>query len=154
MFRALLTMALALVAAAFALDPLLAQTVVTAVPNTTVSIPWGDWLMAARDTVVAVVLALVTYAFRALPSNVAAMLTSARVIQVVEKGIDYGFNSVEGAIKGKRLDVNVGSEVVAQAVQYVVDQAPGWMVSWVGGEEGIRRMVIARLPVAEDAALK
>lgn len=126
----------------------------TAAPSTSVTIPWGEWLIAARDAAVAILLALITFAFRALPSNIAAMLNSARVIQIVEKGIDYGFNAVEGAVKGKALTVNVGSEVVAQAVQYVVDQAPAWMIQWAGGEDGIRRMVIARLPVAENAALQ
>lgn len=130
------------------------QTVVTAVPDTTVAIPWGDWIIAGRDAVAAAIMLAVTYAFRALPANIVAMLTSARVIQIIEKGIDYGLNSVAGAAKGKTLNVNVGNAVVAQAVQYVINQAPGWMVNWVGGEEGIRRMIVARLPVAEDAALK
>ena len=148
-----LLLAIALLAIVSA-GPALAQAVATAAPPTTVSIPWGDWLVAMRDGVMAVVLGLIAWGFRALPSNIAAMLTSARVIQIVEKGIDYGLNSVAGAVKGKTLDVNVGNAVVAQSVQYVVDQAPGWMVKWAGGEDGIRRMIVARLPVAEDAALQ
>ena len=100
---------------------------------------------------IAAVIAAVGIAFRALPANINAMLTSARAIQIIEKGISYGFNTVEGAVAGKTLDVNVGNAVVAQAVQYVIDQAPAKIIAWVGGEEGIKRKIIARLPVGEGA---
>jgi hypothetical protein len=122
--------------------------------STTVTIPYGDWLAAAANSLIVILGALLAYGFRLLPAQVVGILQSLRADQLLTKAVEYGINAVAGAAKGKALDVNVGNDVVAEAVNYVIQQGPAWLINWLGGEDGIRRMVIARLPLAEDAALK
>lgn len=119
-----------------------------------VSIPYGDWIAAAANTLIMVLTAAVAWAFRQLPANIVAILVTIRAEQVVGKAIEYGINAVAGAVKGKSLDVPIANQVIREAVAYVVAQAPAWLVSWVGGEEGLRRMIVARLAIAEDAGVK
>jgi len=119
-----------------------------------VSIPYGDWIVALANTLIMVLTAAVAWAFRQLPANVVAILVTIRAEQVVGKAIEYGINAVAGAVKGKSLDVPIANQVIREALDYVVKQAPAWLVSWVGGEEGLRRMIVARLAIAEDAGVK
>lgn len=119
-----------------------------------VSIPYGDWIAALANTLIMVLTAAVAWAFRQLPANIVAILVTIRAEQVVSKAIEYGINAVAGAVKGKSLDVPIANQVIREALDYVVKQAPGWLVSWVGGEDGLRRMIVARLAIAEDAGVK
>ena len=133
-----------------------AATVVLAA-DTTVTLPWGDWLSAIRGQVAAiaesVAMVIVAFALKFVPPAIKAFLDEQRIKQVeqlLENAIGYGTNAASGAVKGKTLDLNVGVEVVAAALQYAIDNGPGWLVKWMGGTEGVRDKIIARLPLGEN----
>jgi hypothetical protein len=41
--------------------------------------------------------------------------------------------------------------VLAQALQYAVDNAPGWLQTWAGGPEGLAKKIWSRLNLGEGA---
>jgi predicted lipid-binding transport protein (Tim44 family) len=121
---------------------------------TTVAVPIGDWIGKASGVIGSLLGGLVIWLFRQLPAGIVQILRTMQVEQLLDKAITYGINAVAGASKDKVLTVNVGNAVVAQAAQYAIDHAPGWLIGWLGGEAAIRQMIIARLnlePVATIA---
>lgn len=68
--------------------------------------------------------------------------------------VNYGLNAVAGATKGKTLSIDVGNQVVTQALGYAVDNGPGKLIGWLGGEEGIRDKILARLTLPEEAVIE
>lgn len=121
--------------------------------STTVSLPFGQWLTAAGDFIIPIVAAAALWLIRKLPSQIAALLMTMRVEQMLTMAIKYAINAVAGASHDKPLTLDLGNAVAAKAVQYVIDHAPGWLVSWAGDAEGLREKIIARLNLNASAAL-
>jgi hypothetical protein len=146
---------LLLAACVLVASPALAQD--TAESITTVGLPWGDWLGSAIDLIstliVPIVLGFLARLFAILPGPVVQILRTMQVEQLLQRAVDFAINATHGAVKGKRLDVDVGSEVVATALQYVIDKAPAQVLKWLGGELRIREMILARLDLEETADL-
>jgi hypothetical protein len=120
----------------------------------TVAVPIGDWIGKSSGIIGSLLGVLVIWLFRQLPAGIVQILRTMQVEQLLDKAITYGINAVAGASKDKVLTVNVGNAVIAQAAQYAIDHAPGWLIGWLGGETAIRQMIIARLnlePVATIA---
>lgn len=92
------------------------------------------------------------FALRQLPANIVAIFGNARVEMLINNAIGFGLNAVEGAVKGKTLEVNVGNEVLAKALQYAVDNAPVWLQSWAGGPEGLAKKIWGRLNLDDKAS--
>jgi hypothetical protein len=121
--------------------------------STVVSIPYGDWFSASTEFIGWGLALLVTFALRFVPASLAGILKTAQVEQLLAKAIDYGLNAVAGASKDKVLDADLGNAVVAQALRYVVDLGPRWVINFLGGEEGIKARIIARLDLASGVSL-
>lgn len=137
---------------AFAADAAAPETVAQATSETT-KVTWAIGATAAQwaSAIGALVLAGVTWLLRLLPAQIYAILVSIRADQMLGKSIDYGVNMVIGATKDKTLEVDVGNQVLAKALQYVIDHAPEWLQQWMGGPQKIAEMIIARLNLAPDA---
>lgn len=131
------------------IDPALAQ----GAGGTVVSIPYGDWFAASADFIGWGLALLVAFALRFVPASLQAVLKTAQVEQLLQKAIDFGLNAVAGASKDKVLDADLGNAVVAQALRYVVDLGPRWIVNFLGGEEGIKARIIARLDLDASVAV-
>ena len=122
-----------------------------------VTVPLGTWIasyaQAAVEIVTALVMAAVTWGLRRLPASIGAVLKGLITQQLVEKAISFGVNTVAGAAKGKTLTFDVGNQVLANALNYVVEHTPGWLLAWTGGVNAIRDHIIALLPVEDGASL-
>lgn len=127
-----------------------ATTVVEAGEADTVIVPVGNWADAilenAASLVAAALMAVFGWLLRALPKQAVDIIRTLRVEQILARAVDYGINATRGAVRGKELTVDVGNEVIAKAMQRVIDSAPGWVIEWLGGIEAIRKMIISRLP--------
>lgn len=121
--------------------------------DTIVNVPWGDWLFESAQVVIAVLGAVVMWGLRQLPARIVAVIQTGQLDQLLLRAIDFGINKTAGAAKGKTLNVDVGSEVLEQALQYAIDNAPKWMVAWAGGADGLRAKIIARLNLEGKAAV-
>ncbi|BAQ49522.1 MULTISPECIES: hypothetical protein [Methylobacterium] len=122
-----------------------------------VTIPYGSWLTSAaagiQEIVVSVIMAIIAIACRRLPAAVGAVVRGLLTQQLVERAIAFGMSTVAGAAAGKTLSVPVGNAVLANALSYAVEHAPGWFLKWAGGEQAIRDHIIALLPMDEQASL-
>lgn len=132
----------------------------TAEPTTaeavkTIGLPWGDWVGAVVDfaatVALPIALAFLARLFAILPGPVVQILRTFQVEQLIQRAIDFGINATKGATKGQVLTVDVGSAVVATALQYVLDKAPAQIIKWIGGELRLREMILARLTLEEAA---
>jgi len=124
----------------------------TAVAVEGVTIPWGKYVSDLATTVAALTVPAVAWLFRALPGQWANMLIAARADQLLERSISYGINSVADASHDKKLTVPIANDVLREAVQYAVDNAPR-LVKTFGGVDVLRKKIIARLEVEESASV-
>lgn len=143
-----------LIAASLALACMTAAALAETATGPGVTIPVGDWLPVLGEWLVPLLGAVSLWLIRKLPAQIAGILMTARADQLLEKAVSYALNAVQGAAKGKQLTFHTGSEVVDEALQYVVTNGPGWLIRWLGGPEAIRQKIIARLDLEPDAALK
>ena len=153
--------AVVFVAVGLGVHPALAQTTATiaqpATDTAVVTIPYGSWLTSAaagiQEIVISVVMAVIAFACRRLPAAVGTVVKGILTQQLVERAIAFGMSTVAGAAAGKSLSVPVGNAVLANALNYAVEHAPGWFMKWAGGEQAIRDHIIALLPMEQDASL-
>ncbi len=122
-------------------------------PDSGISIPIAVWLQAISDWVIPIISVAVLWLIRKLPSQIAGILTTLRVDQLLEKAIAYAINTVVGASKDKTLNVSTGNQVVDKALQFIVTNAPAWMIKWMGDGDAIRQKIIARLNIDDNVAL-
>lgn len=125
--------------------------------GTTVTIPWGDTLstilVGFQDTFTVTLLAVLSLVVARMPGWVTAIMGPAKIEQLLTKAIDYAIATTAGAVKGQELSMDVGNRIAARALRYAVEHGPGWLIEWAGGEKKVGEKIVARLPVAKDAAL-
>ena len=105
---------------------------------TRLSIPYGDWVAALGATIGAVLAAIVGRALSFAPAIVKTLLTE----QLLKRAVDYALAAVNGAAKGKVLEIHVANEVIRKAAQYAVDNGAPWLLKWIGD---LGPKIVARL---------
>jgi hypothetical protein len=125
--------------------------------HSAITIPYGAWihdaLGIARDVALAVVPLFIAWLSRELPPYAAFMLRTKIAEQWLGRAIDGAYNAVDGATRDRLLTVELGNAVLARALQDMIDNAPAWLVTWLGGEAGIRRAILRRLDLEAKAAI-
>lgn len=131
---------------------------VTAPPDNTWTIPYGSMIDGAAQVISSVLLAagsfFLLYASKFLPGIAGVVYRNFLMKQgeqLLERAVEYGINATKNATKGQKLDINVGSAVIANAAEYAT--ASGWkfLVDWLGGLEGIKQKVFARVDLEPNA---
>ncbi|HYD66158.1 hypothetical protein [Azospirillum sp.] len=112
---------------------------------------WGATVSEIASAVAWVLVSLAMVMLRKLPANLVAIFGNARVELLIDNAINYGLNAVAGAVKDKKLEVDVGNQVLREALQYAIDNAPGWLQSWAGGPEQIAKKIWAKLNLGDGA---
>lgn len=136
--------------------PLFAQELAT-VPagETTVIVPYGNWLDAvlsnALEIAVTAVLGIVAVVSRKAPAWLAQIIKTLLTEQMLTRAIGFGINATRGAVKGRTLNFDVGSAVLAQTLAYVIDKSPAWLIKFVGGVDNLKDMILSRLDLDVDA---
>lgn len=120
-------------------------------PRRTVTIPYGDYVIEAAALIGDLAVALWPLAVAFLPVPVRLAVSAIFGERLLRNARDYTLNAVAGAAKGKVVTVDVGNEVLATFVNYVVREGAPWLVKWLGGPEGIRKKAF-RLFDFEEAA--
>ena len=129
--------------------------------GTAVSIPWGDWLSSLApgllDVALAALAAALAWVLKILPASIANVVTpivkSAQVEQLLARAVSYGINAVAGAAHDKVLSVDVGNQVVAEALEYAIAHGPAWLTEFTGDSDQIAQMIIARLKLEAGATV-
>ncbi|QRE76178.1 hypothetical protein [Methylobacterium aquaticum] len=147
---------LAALALACVCFPAVAQAVATAPADTTsVTLSAAPWIALLQEIVItAVIPAVAAYAIQAIRKVypwAALFLTQSRVEQMANAVTEYAINAVPGAVKEGKLSINVGSQVIAKAVQRAVDAAPAKAIEAAGGQAGLAEIVFRKLNLEDDA---
>lgn len=144
---AALALACALSSPAFAAEAVAAPTAVV--------LPVGDWLSSFFTSVVPTAVTILAGAVSVGISKVAPwaslFLSQKRIEATVQTAVDYGLNAVEGATKGAKLSVPVGSAVVAKALQRVADSTPQKIIDKAGGLPEIGARIFRSLDLDADS---
>lgn len=133
----------------------IAQTVVAEAPLAAVKFPFGDWIVAALQLLTSIlepaaIGAILAALYKVFPA--ARLFLSTHLVErLVRNAVAYGTNAVEGAVKGRALSVPVGSAVLAESLQYGVTQAPGWLLKFAGGQEGLAEKIFRSLDLSDKA---
>ncbi|MCJ2019584.1 hypothetical protein MKK84_19460 [Methylobacterium sp. E-065] len=146
---------LAALAFACVCSPALAEVAITA-PNSA-SLPWGDWILAVLPAVSNVLVPIAAGAITAGIYKVAPwaalVLSKQRVETMVQGGAAYGMNAVAGVVKGKTITIpHLGSAVIAEGVQHIINTSPQRAIAKAGGAEGIAGMIFRSLPLDEHSS--
>lgn len=127
------------------------------VPDTVVNFKWGDLgaifltnLVANPDSAAWTLFGLaMTWVVAMLPGPARWFFNMFRVEQLLKNAITGAVHSTKGAIEGKSMGIDVGSEVFAKALQYAVDNGNKALIDWAGGTAGLTDKIIARIPTTE-----
>jgi hypothetical protein len=137
-----------------------ATTVPPVEPSTSVSIPWGSWIVNALNIAQPIVLlalsGVTTYVMAAfVPPWIRAFAGDAaqrRINQVLEKAVLSAIAQTKDVVQGKRTTLPLASEVLARAAQYAVDQAPDLVNHAAKGQvDNLLKMILARMEQLEIA---
>jgi hypothetical protein len=125
-------------------------------PAASLTLPWGDWLVALLQPASAVLVPLAAAAVTAGIARVApwaaSVLTRDRVEAAIRAGAAYGQNAVAGAAKGRSVSVDLGAAVVAAGARHVLATAPAHVVRRAGGVEGVAARIFRALPLDPQAS--
>jgi hypothetical protein len=136
-----------LVALALVAAPAFAQS------ETEVVIKYGELLSQLSGTLITLAGSALAAALAMLPPAINSLIKTWRVDQLMENAISYGINRVAEAAHGKELKADVGYAVLAQALQYAVDNGSPKLIKWIGGLDGVEKKLIARIPLAGGEAI-
>ncbi|SFV05923.1 hypothetical protein SAMN02799631_04321 [Methylobacterium sp. 174MFSha1.1] len=160
MTRKLLLAALALACLAVSLVlPLAAFAAeVATVGDTALPLPWGQWLgdlaQAAFNVFLIILPPLAAWAAQAIRRRyiwAGLVLTQTRLEQLATALAEHGLSAVKGAVKGKQLNVELGSRVVAAGLGRGAEAVPRIVWEQAGGAEGVAKLILRKLDLDEDA---
>ncbi|SEP21219.1 hypothetical protein SAMN04487843_108194 [Methylobacterium sp. ap11] len=135
--------------------PALAAEVAT-VCGTSIDLPWGAWLAAAMPSVASVAVTILggvaSAALAKLAPWATLFISQKRIEATIQTGLDYGINAVQGATKDARLTVPVGSQVLAVALQRIIDSTPAKIIDAVGGPAEIAKRLFRAMHLDENSS--
>lgn len=135
--------------------PALAAEVAT-VGGTSINLPWGAWLAAAMPSVASVAVTILggvaSAALAKLAPWATLFISQKRIEATIQTGLDYGINAVQGATKDAKLTVPVGSQVLAVALQRIIDSTPAKIIDAVGGPAEIAKRLFRAMHLDENSS--
>lgn len=136
---------IALIALILIAFPALAQ-------DTTVTIPYGQWLadyvipIAGFALIVLVILAI-GYVIKLLPPWAQTLVETQfrdHLVKLAADAINAGVQATKNAVFEQELSINVGNEAIAKAAQAFIDTAPKDAVAKLGGVEGVTKWLLTQ----------
>lgn len=120
-----------------------AATTIVSIPTKTIVEEILDYLSAIAVTLVVGILGFLA---RGLPKALQDFLRGPDAQAFIKMAVEYGIGLAKGATnKLDSWDVNVGSDVLAGALQFIVNHAPQWVIDWAGGKEKIKALILAEI---------
>lgn len=139
------TLGVATLMVAFSIASVLAQ-------DTTVTIPYGNWISAVLPFIGFIVLLgviiLLAYVIKFLPpwaQSLVAVAGQKELIGYAKQAINTAVMATQGAVKDKEIKLDVGNPLVAKAVQTAIDTWPQAAIDKLGGVDGVKKFVISQL---------
>jgi hypothetical protein len=153
----LAALALACLAVSLVL-PLAAFAAEAVASNTALPLPWGQWLgdlaQAGFNVFLILLPPLAAWAAQAIRKRyiwAGLVLTQTRLEQLATALAEHGLSAVKGAVKGKQLNVELGSRVVAAGLGRGAEAVPRLVWEQAGGAEGVAKLILRKLDLDEEA---
>ncbi len=121
-----------------------------------VTIPWGSFLdqliLILSPEIVGLVALAVAWIFSKLPAQLVTNLKAAHADVLVNRAVNQAIALVEGAVKGKTVNVTIANQLIDTAVSLLVQNAP-WLVKELGSRVGtVMAGKLADLNMLDDQA--
>lgn len=123
---------------------------VTVPVSNTVVVPYGDWLTTIADYLVPILTGIILWAFRFLPTQIYAFAMTLRVEQLLSKAVAYGINSVAGANKDQKLNIQISNAVLREAIAYALLHGGPLVKKFMGSPTDVAEKIWARLELAPE----
>lgn len=124
--------------------------------GTAAVIPWGDWVAAIAkplfDVIATALAALIVGLIAKFAPWLSTWITRVQIEGTLGRIEAFGLNAVQGAAKGKTLNVELGNEALARMVQYAADSANPLILKAAGGLPGIAEKLFRRLQLDEHGS--
>ena len=121
----------------------------------TLSLPWGQWLIdvlnVASASCVPILVGYLGYLARQYVPALGQVLTNALIDRAVRLAADFALQAIEGAAKGRTVEVKVAPAVIALGAQRAVDSTLPWIIAKAGGPQGIAERVFRHLDIEAGA---
>lgn len=126
---------------------------VPASPAPTFQLPAGDWFQGALTFVLALLggsagIAGLIYPLLPVGTRIVAQMI---LPGLIDRAIGYASNAIPGVQSGQTLSVPVGNAVLAAAGQFAVDHLPTILLKAVGGADGLKAHIYAKLPLPTES---
>ena len=123
-----------------------------AMPDNTWTIPYGQMIDGASQTIRAALLVFimsaVAWVSRLLPGFAGVafrMVMSNFGERLIANAVDFGINATKGAKKGATFNIPVGSAVIAHAAEYATQVGWKYLLDYLGGVEGIKQKIFRKI---------
>lgn len=120
--------------------------------SNTVVVPYGDWISAASDYLVVLIMGLIAFAFRFIPGQLKAFLLTLRAEQLLQRAVTFGINAVAGATKDRAMNVPISNAVLREAVTYALHHGGPIVKKFMGSPTEVAEKVWSRLEIEADVA--
>lgn len=121
-------------------------------PAPDVGVPYSDLLSTILDYITPILVGVIMWTFRFVPSRIRALLMTMQVEQLLSRAITFGINSVREATRDKTLTLDVSNKVLKEALAYALLHGGTIIRQFMGKPEDIAEKIWARLPVDAEAA--
>lgn len=119
--------------------------------DTSVSLPIGEIVAYILPTAAMLLFGGILWIAKSVSPSLYAILRTAQTEQLLGRAIDYGINVVYGASKGRELSVDVGNEVLKEALRFTILHGGGWVAEFAGGPHELAQKIYARLNLPETS---
>lgn len=124
------------------------------VPTTTgssvVVLPYGEWLVGAQSILTTILTFVITAVAAWLPMPIRWLVNLYGADRIAKDAVNFAIAATPGASRDAKLEVNVGSQVLKRAIDYVLENSSKSVIKSLGGPEGIANKLIGLIPLHED----
>lgn len=122
--------------------------------STVVTLPYGEYIagIQAGLTTLLTVIATALLAWLPLPIRWAVNLYG--VDKLVKDAVGFAVAATPGASRDAKLQVDVGSKVLARALQKAIDDGAPRLIKAAGGIEGLQEKILAQMNLHPDVTAK
>ena len=156
---ALLAAAMGLCAALLlGVDSALAQAVATesgkavgtSTGGTVVTLPYGEYVAGIQSGLTTVMTLVITAVVAYLPLPLRWVVNAYGADKLAKDAVNIAIAATPGASKDAKLDVDVGSKVLAKALNYFIDTGAPRLVKAAGGVDALQNKLIGLIPLHSD----
>jgi len=112
--------------------------------------PWGEWVQMVlgyvQEIAITVALVMVPFLMKGMPGWVRILFSQNRINDLVDHAVRQAVAGVSGAVEGKQMSIPVTSDVVRQALVYMISHGEGVVADAAQSLPQLILKILARVP--------